>query len=380
MAALTVEQESDSIAALCYWFSLAELEDLAFDLGLGFEVFALETKEDLARSMFRAVSIMGREGCLADRFALLAPEADLDFVPPSLPACVRHRKLQVVFASGFTSIRLSEAKRELSRAYKVPQTQVVVVAAAGPRTRLLISLPDTRPSVSGRHVLRRFRGASVRPFEQLDMASQRTWRWLACRFPPEQVGDHVSQAAAWGETRREVRRRAQLGRLSAALVVAAVGGAGYLLVRPWVPALRLYVVKGWHQVLSWLLPWAQFMGSVAFSAISLAWSSALFFGLSALGLRALPLWLDRVVKRQPRRKAWPWLRDGTRAALDRHPRLVGTLLNLLSSVLALGVLSAATGQPIDEWDLGIQGVITLVIEMIVLGVILKVRSTAPVRP
>jgi hypothetical protein len=128
------------------------------------------------------------------------------------------------------------------------------------------------------------------------------------------------------------------------------------------------------------VPWLEFLGSIAWSAVGLAWSTVLFFGLAALGLRALPSWLDRVAKRQPGRRAWPWLRDGTLAAVSNHPRLVGTLLNLLSSTLALGLFTALTGQPLDGWDLGIQGAIALLLELIVLGVILKVRLPSTVRP
>ena len=380
MAALTVEQESDLIAALCYWFSLAELEDLAFDLGLGFQVYDLEDKEDLARSTVRAVSIMDRLGCLVDRFGLLAPEADLDFAPSSLPACIRHHKLQVLLPSALNAVRLTHLKRELSRVYKVPRQQVSVVGVAGPRARLLVSLPDTRPAPTGRRMLRRYRGASVRPFERLDSVSRRTWRWVVQRHPPEQAGDRLSGAAQWGETRREVRRRALIGRLVAVLGVAVVGVVGYLLVRPWVPAVRVFVQRGWSRLAAWLMPWLEFLGSVAYSAVGLAWSTVLFFGLAALGLRALPSWLDRLAKRQPQRAVWPWLRDGALAAVGNHPRLVGTLLNLLSSVLALGLFSALTNQPLDEWDLGIQGVVAVLIELIVLGVILKVRSSSPVRP
>lgn len=380
LAALTVDQESDLYAALCYWFSLAELEDLAFDLGLGFDLYGLESKEELVRGMLRAVSIMGRLGCLVDRFAALAPEADLSFAPSPLPACIKHRKLQVLLPGNLKSIRLSELKRELASGYKVPDSQVSVMGAAGPRSRVLVSVPDNRPSVAGRRTLRRYQGASVRPFERLDGLSRGAWRWAVQRFPPELSADRLTPAVQWGEARGQVRRRALASRLTVALGMVAVGAAGYLLVSPWAPAIRLSIEWGVSSLIAWLMPWVQFLGSVALSAAGLAWSTALFFGLLAVGLRALPLWLDRASRQQPDRAAWLWLRDGARAAVSNHPRLVGTLLNLLSSALALGLFSAVTRQPLDEWDLGIQGVIAVLMELIVLGVILRVRLPSAARP
>jgi len=380
LAALTVEQTSDLISVLCYWFSLVELEDLAFDLGLGSELYGLDSKQALAQGMVRAVMIMGRLGCLVDRFAALAPEAGLDFFPDSLPACIRHRKLQVLLPTAFSSVRLSRLKRELSRVYKVTENQISIVAAAGPRARLLVSVPDNRPAVKGQRSLRGFRGAVVRPYERLDSASRRTWRWVAQRLPPELSGDQLSPDAAWGEVRRQVRWRALAARLAAAFAVGGIGVVGYLLVRPWMVTIRLGGERALRRLVTWALPWAQFLGSVAFSAAGLAWSTVLFFGLLALGLRALPAWMDRAARRLPGRGPWLWLRDGTDAAMNRHPRLVGTLLNLLSSTLALGLFSALTGQPLDEWDLGIQGVIALLIELVVLGVILRVRSPSAAHP
>lgn len=130
------------------------------------------------------------------------------------------------------------------------------------------------------------------------------------------------------------------------------------------PAWKAHGTERMREILLWL----QFFGSILLSVLVLLWLTALLFS----ALLALAYLLARTIR-------WIALRPSTRARLRRacrallalleRERWLGTVLNLGASAGALAILSLASGLPLDPWDLGIQAIVTLVIELIVLGVL-----------
>ena len=123
------------------------------------------------------------------------------------------------------------------------------------------------------------------------------------------------------------------------------------------------------------LLWLEFFGSILLSVLALLWLTALLFAL-LLGLIYL---LTRLLR-------WAMARFSSRPGLQRtyvrracaftlsllgRERWVGTALNLLAGAGALGIVAEVSGLPLDHWDLGIQIVIALLIELIVLGVLFR---------
>ena len=119
-----------------------------------------------------------------------------------------------------------------------------------------------------------------------------------------------------------------------------------------------------------VLLWLKFFGSILFSVLILLWLTALLFA----GLLGLVYLLTRLLR-------WTIARSPTRTGLRRvcgfllallgRERWVGTALNLVASAGALGILARVSRLPPDDWDLGIQIVITVVIELIVLGLLFR---------
>jgi hypothetical protein len=155
---------------------------------------------------------------------------------------------------------------------------------------------------------------------------------------------------------------------------------GKVVIGPQVPAIRQIAERELLSLVTAILPWGRFVGSVALSAVGLSWLTAAFFALSALLLRALPLWLDRASRGSLSRLVWLHWKQGIKAAMDKHPRIIGSLLNLLSGTLALGVFSWLTGVPLDEWDLGIEAALVLLIELAILGWVGHTGRGAQPRP
>jgi len=61
-----------------------------------------------------------------------------------------------------------------------------------------------------------------------------------------------------------------------------------------------------------------------------------------------------------------------RRVVGRFDRVVGTALNLVSSAAALALFRWLTRMPLDYWDIGMQVAIAICLELVILGVILRV--------
>jgi len=318
------EQQRELASFLCYWLGTSELYDAAFDLGVPFELFAVRDKEAFAAELVRHLVATDRLGCLQEAMRSRAPEAGRVPLPPRLPACVRHRKLLVRLPGSWTSLRLRDLCRTLARAYKVPRDQVMVVGAAGEGVRILVSLPDTRPSGPGGRDLGAYRGAVVCDFESLTAAERRLWRRIVCRWPPQVESTGVRPVASWERLSLRARRVRRWSAL--VLACALVGGVllAYLKIWPRLLVAWARLEVAWKAALREARLWSAFWGSVALSAASLSWITAAVFAVLALSLHYLPALLHRAAVRYPAR---PWLarlRDGMRRVVGRFDRVVGT--------------------------------------------------------
>jgi len=116
-----------------------------------------------------------------------------------------------------------------------------------------------------------------------------------------------------------------------------------------------------------MLLWIEFAASIGLSVVALCWFSALLFSLLCAIVFLLPRWVGRHPKEPsiPRRQRVLRFLD----SVVERDKLLGTVLNVLASSGALGVMSVVKARPLDLWDIGIQGAIAVAIELIVLQVL-----------
>jgi hypothetical protein len=158
-----------------------------------------------------------------------------------------------------------------------------------------------------------------------------------------------------------------------ALTAALLLGAGLWAYAQFAPDLQAswstWKAHGAERLREALL-WLEFFGSILLSVLVLLWLTALLFALFLGGAYLLTRLLRWTIARLPAksalRRACRWL-----LALLGREREVGTALNLAASAGALGLVVWVSGLPFDAWDLGIQALIALLIELIVLGVLFR---------
>jgi hypothetical protein len=117
------------------------------------------------------------------------------------------------------------------------------------------------------------------------------------------------------------------------------------------------------------LLWIEFLASITLTCAFLCWASALLFCLSSVLVFSLLGLLKDVYQGHSRTVRSFQIREAVEA-IARHDRLLGTLLNLTSSIGALGLLAVVLKRRLDLWDLGIQLVVSMAMELIVLDLVL----------
>jgi hypothetical protein len=183
------------------------------------------------------------------------------------------------------------------------------------------------------------------------------------REPDLEASAHTPQQAEVG--------RARGCRWALAIGIAVFLGGGIWALDQFSPGVR-QVWPAWKaRGASWAqetLLWLEFFGSIILSAVALLWFTALLFTLLAALVHLLPRLAGWLAARFPSSDFLSRIEQLT-LSLVRHDRVLGTALNLVASAGSLGILAWIVGRPLDVWDLGIQAAITVVMELIVLGVL-----------
>lgn len=365
----------DERASLCEFlddqFGLDELKGLAYDLGTGFDLYSHKTGSRLAFEWVGYLERRGRLGCLLDVLIRQGCEGDWLPLADRVPPCPPRFKAQVTCSTDWSSVDVSALKDQIAACCRVPANQVEIVGAAGPDVRLLVSLPEYRADGSRVGGASRFQDLTFEPLEELDRGSQRTWRVVACQWPPRWRGGRLQPTASWPDVRRGSGGRRAWAIAAGATFFLAAGFWIYDRFVPRIPAAREGLQATWAKLkVGWssVVLWLEFLGSISLSAIALSWTTALLFGLLAVVVYLIPGALRLLARVFPRSQRLARMRDVAPRTLKKHDRWVGTALNLSSSVCALFLVSWIVQRPLDYWDLGIQCAIALIIELVVLGV------------
>ena len=130
-------------------------------------------------------------------------------------------------------------------------------------------------------------------------------------------------------------------------------------------AVAVVIAQGsWARFAEGLVAWLEFFVSILESLASLSLATilllAFFFGVVFLAL----LLASRLSQPSYPGSSWGVAMD----TLWPKGRLVGTIINLISSLCALCIVSLIAQRQLDYWDFGIQFTIALLIEYVILRV------------
>jgi hypothetical protein len=219
-------------------FNLDELKNLAFDLGVDFELFAHQTKQEFSRGLIAYFEHRDNLSCLVTELLRQRHDDDLARLLAKLPAPGASKKIQII-ASEDVLQDVSSLLDELARKLKISRNEVALVGAAWGSVRLLISVPE---DAIDPQVLSELRGlgegeyevAAVVTFDGLDGTSQEAWRLVARDWPPVLQDTILRPVISWQEALAALRAapfaagRALLGRLRPWLW--GIGIAGGLVI------------------------------------------------------------------------------------------------------------------------------------------------------
>lgn len=219
-------------------FSLNELKDLAFDLGVDFELFSHQTKLDFSRELIAHFERRDRLGCLVTDILKRRQGDDLALLLAKLPKCSSARKIQIIVSEDLLE-DVSGLLDELAKRLKVAKNEVVLIGAAWGSVRLLVGVPEKATDLDILSGIRslgngKYQIVSIDAFASLDSASQNAWRLAAHDWPPIRQGKALRPRVSWEDALKAVSRtpfalaRAPFGRLGPWFWGLAVAG-GLLL-------------------------------------------------------------------------------------------------------------------------------------------------------
>ena len=190
-------------------FSLAELEGIAFDLGVDYELFRHDTLPAMALDLITYFERREELHSLVLEVTRQRPDDKLLQLLARLPPSSPRIKLQIVVDNSLVGdveafLQDLAHRRGLSK-------DSALVALAGGSIRLLISIPAGAATPEDLAELERLatkehRIESIIPFDSLDVSSRQTWRTIAYNYPPARHNKMLRPRVSWDNARRATRR------------------------------------------------------------------------------------------------------------------------------------------------------------------------------
>lgn len=172
---------------LTEYFSLSELKDLCFDLGVDYEMFPHQTKGDLSRELLAYFERKQNLSCLVAEMVKQRPEEELVTLLAELGSCSPRSKVQIVLPVDKLKNR-KDLLSELAKVLGVAPDEVMLIATASGSVRLLVSLPaeaaERLIALNPDHLGDAYEITSISAYESLSPEEQTAWREAALRGKP----------------------------------------------------------------------------------------------------------------------------------------------------------------------------------------------------
>ncbi len=197
MATIEPSERANLREFLSSHFDLNELRNLAFDLGVDYQLFS-DTKSELPRELIAYFERRNELGQLVKEVLRHRPDDDLTMLLGKLPPCVPRIKLQVI-ASQELAEDMSGLLGDLANRLGISTDDITLVAIAEGSVRLLISVPAiaahlrVRPEIDGATSA----PTSISIFDSLDSVKQQAWRVIALEHPPIREADALHPTSSW---------------------------------------------------------------------------------------------------------------------------------------------------------------------------------------
>jgi hypothetical protein len=191
-------------------FSLGELKDVAFDLGVDYQLFTHVTKREFSRELIAHFERRDQLSCLVTAVLMQRHDDVLVQLLAKLPACSPRKRIQIIVDEDLLG-DVSELLEDLATKLKVAKDEVVLIGAAWESSmRLLVGLPErvaNLRALSKIHSLvdRKYQINSIVLFNSLDQTRQRAWRLVACDWPLVCQGNVLRPAVSWKDALEATR-------------------------------------------------------------------------------------------------------------------------------------------------------------------------------
>src|SRR5687767_2808983 len=140
MAMLAPDERVTLKQFLVDYFSLSELQDLVFNLGIGSDTLPATTTPEMARALIEYCERRGKVSCLLIEVQKARPAAQFGHVLGRLGSCTPHKKLEIV-VHGASMANLQEVLAEFAKKLGLSPDDISLHAAAPGSLQLLVSLP-----------------------------------------------------------------------------------------------------------------------------------------------------------------------------------------------------------------------------------------------
>lgn len=203
MNVLSTEERANLRRFLVEHFNLSELKDLAFDLGVGYELFKHDTLPDFARELLLFCERQGQTSCLLNEVRLHRPDSgqQLAIWLTKMPPCDVRQKIQVIVAETLLD-KAQMLVEALAQELELPAEAISIVGAAWGSARFLLSVPTgamnfTRFKEIATLANGRFHILSIEAFIFLPASAQVAWRLIATTYPPVEVDGGLLSTISW---------------------------------------------------------------------------------------------------------------------------------------------------------------------------------------
>ncbi len=180
-------------------FGQEELELLAFDLGVDYELFSYQNKQKLSLELVAYFERRHQLGCLLVEVIRRRPLNNLTHLLAKVPACAPTTKIQIIAqASQEVTEEIEAFLEQLAQKHNLSREEFSMIATAQGSLYLLLSLPEAVASVLQQsHDLPPDYAVALTPFISLPERSQKIWRMVALEWPPIAMQNKVLPRISW---------------------------------------------------------------------------------------------------------------------------------------------------------------------------------------